>query len=76
MSGYTPTEMMTIAAARMIRDGAMLFVGIGLPSAAERCETGASDGPGALMLPAAAVFTYRRFSEPLTQSIEVAACLL
>lgn len=31
---YTSDEMMTIAAARMIRDGAMLFVGIGLPSAA------------------------------------------
>jgi len=31
---YTSDEMMTIAAARMIRDGVMLFVGIGLPSAA------------------------------------------
>lgn len=34
MPDYTPDEMMTIAAARTIRDGATLFVGIGLPSAA------------------------------------------
>jgi len=33
-AAYTPDEMMTIAAARMIRNGASLFVGIGLPSAA------------------------------------------
>src|ERR1700753_2686401 len=31
---YSADEMMTIAAARMIRNGATLFVGIGLPSAA------------------------------------------
>jgi glutaconate CoA-transferase subunit B len=31
---YTADEMMTIAAARMVRNGATLFVGIGLPSAA------------------------------------------
>jgi glutaconate CoA-transferase, subunit B len=31
---YTSDEMMTIAAARKIRNGARLFVGIGLPSAA------------------------------------------
>lgn len=31
---YSSEEMMTIAAARMIRNGARLFVGIGLPSAA------------------------------------------
>ena len=33
-ASYTADEMMTIAAARMIRNGASLFVGIGLPSAA------------------------------------------
>lgn len=33
-AAYTSDEMMTIAAARMIRNGARLFVGIGLPSAA------------------------------------------
>ena len=32
--GYTADEMMTIAAARRVRNGATLFVGIGLPSAA------------------------------------------
>lgn len=31
---YTADEMMTIAAARLVRNGAVLFVGIGLPSAA------------------------------------------
>ena len=31
---YTADEMMTVAAARMLRDGAVCFVGIGLPSAA------------------------------------------
>ena len=34
MSDYTADEMMTIAAARMMRNGASCFVGIGLPSAA------------------------------------------
>lgn len=32
--GYTADEMMTIAAARKLRNGAVCFVGIGLPSAA------------------------------------------
>src|SRR5881227_651660 len=33
-SSYTADEMMTIAAARLMRNGASCFVGIGLPSAA------------------------------------------
>jgi glutaconate CoA-transferase, subunit B len=33
-NGYTADEMMTVAAARTIRNGAVCFVGIGLPSAA------------------------------------------
>ncbi len=33
-SGYTSDEMMTVAAARMLRDRAVCFVGIGLPSTA------------------------------------------
>lgn len=33
-NGYSSDEMMTIAAARMLKDGAVCFVGIGLPSAA------------------------------------------
>jgi len=31
---YTPDEMMTVAAARMLWDGCVCFVGIGMPSAA------------------------------------------
>jgi glutaconate CoA-transferase subunit B len=34
MADYTADEMMTIAAARKLRNGAVCFVGIGLPSAA------------------------------------------
>lgn len=34
MSGYSRDEMMTVAAARQLRDGQVCFVGIGLPSAA------------------------------------------
>ncbi|MEX1994822.1 MAG: CoA-transferase [Steroidobacteraceae bacterium] len=34
MSAYTRDEMMTVAAARLLRDGDVCFVGIGLPSAA------------------------------------------
>ena len=34
MSEYTRNEMMTVAAARLLRDGQVCFVGIGLPSAA------------------------------------------
>src|SRR5580700_10280235 len=33
-AAWTADEMMTIAAARMLRDGAVCFVGIGLPSTA------------------------------------------
>src|SRR5229473_1308249 len=33
-AGYTADEMMTVAAARALRDGAVCFVGIGLPSTA------------------------------------------
>ena len=34
MSGWTTDEMMTVAAARALRDGSSCFVGIGLPSTA------------------------------------------
>ena len=34
MSEYTRDEMMTVAAARLLADGQVCFVGIGLPSAA------------------------------------------
>lgn len=33
-SGYTPVEIMTVAAARKLQNGTVCFVGIGLPSAA------------------------------------------
>src|ERR1700751_1118245 len=33
-AGYTPAEIMTIAAARKLNNGTVCFVGIGLPSAA------------------------------------------
>src|SRR5438128_8889004 len=33
-SGYTTNEIMTIAAARLLKNGAVCFVGIGLPSTA------------------------------------------
>ena len=34
MAGWTAEEMMTVAAARLLKDGTVCFVGIGLPSAA------------------------------------------
>src|SRR6202034_2843362 len=34
MTEYTADEMMTVAAARLLKDGAVCFVGIGLPSRA------------------------------------------
>jgi glutaconate CoA-transferase subunit B len=34
VNGYSREEMMTVAAARLLRDGQVCFVGIGLPSAA------------------------------------------
>lgn len=42
---YTTSEMMTVAASRMLKDGAVCFVGIGLPSAAANLarETHAPD---------------------------------
>jgi len=46
---YTPDEMMTIAAARMIRDRAVCFVGIGLPSAAANVAR-ATHAPDAVLI--------------------------
>lgn len=37
---FTPNEMMTVAAARALRDGAVCFVGIGLPSTAANLARG------------------------------------
>src|SRR5215831_8757739 len=46
---FTPDEMMTIAAARMIRDRAVCFVGIGLPSAAANLAR-ATHAPDAVLI--------------------------
>jgi len=45
MSDYTASEMMTIAASRLLKNGTVCFVGIGLPSAAANLarETHAKD---------------------------------
>src|SRR5690606_41994264 len=40
---WSPDEMMTIAAARDLRDGQVCFVGIGLPSRAARSEEHTSE---------------------------------
>ena len=44
MSEYTADEMMTVAAARALADGAVCFVGIGLPSTAVLPCAGDDDG--------------------------------
>jgi glutaconate CoA-transferase subunit B len=46
---YTPEEMMTIAAARRFRNGAICFVGVGLPSTAA-CLAHAVSAPGAILM--------------------------
>jgi glutaconate CoA-transferase subunit B len=46
---YTPEEMMTIAAARRFRNGAICFVGVGLPSTAA-CIAHALSAPDAILM--------------------------
>jgi len=46
---YTPDEMMTVAAARALRDGMTCFVGIGLPSAAANLAR-ATHAPGLILI--------------------------
>jgi len=46
---YTSNEMMTIAAARLLRDGGVCFVGIGLPSAAANLAR-ATHAPGIVLV--------------------------
>jgi glutaconate CoA-transferase subunit B len=48
-AGYTPEEMMVIAAARRFRDGATCFVGVGLPGTAG-CLALALHAPGATLV--------------------------
>jgi glutaconate CoA-transferase subunit B len=49
MSGWTPDEMMAIAAARRLADGAVCFVGIGLPSLASNLAR-ATHAPGCVLI--------------------------
>jgi glutaconate CoA-transferase, subunit B len=46
---YTPDEMMTVAASRRLRDGALCFVGIGLPSTAANLAR-ATHAPGLVLI--------------------------
>jgi len=49
MSDYTSDEMMTVCAARALRDGMTCFVGIGLPSAAANLAR-ATHAPGLVLI--------------------------
>jgi glutaconate CoA-transferase subunit B len=49
VAAYTAGEMMTIAAARLLRDDAVCFVGIGLPSAAANLAR-ATDAPNIVLV--------------------------
>jgi len=49
VSDYTPDEMMTVSAARALRDGMTCFVGIGLPSAAANLARG-THAPGLVLI--------------------------
>jgi glutaconate CoA-transferase, subunit B len=48
-ANFTAEEMMTVAAARMLRDGAVCFVGIGLPSTAANLAR-LTHAPGAVLV--------------------------
>ena len=48
-AGYTADEMMTVSAARALRDGMTCFVGIGLPSAAANLAR-ATHAPGLVLI--------------------------
>src|SRR5579872_6034888 len=49
MAEYSPDEMMTVAAARALRDGMTCFVGIGLPSVAANLAR-ATHAPGLVLI--------------------------
>lgn len=49
MTDYTADEMMTVAASRALRDGAVCFVGIGLPSTAANLAR-ATHAPGVVLI--------------------------
>lgn len=49
LAAYSANEMMTVAAARLLRDGDVCFVGIGLPSAAANLAR-ATHAPGLILI--------------------------
>jgi len=79
MSGYTRDEMMTVAAARLLRDGDVCFVGIGLPSAA--CNLARlTHAPGLVLIYESGTIGTRPTVLPLSigdgELAETAACVV
>jgi len=79
VSGYTPDEMMTVAAARMLWDGCVCFVGIGLPSAA--CNLARlTHAPGVVLIYESGTIGTRPEVLPLSigdgELAETAACVV
>ncbi len=79
MSAYTRDEMMTVAAARLLRDGQVCFVGIGLPSAA--CNLARlTHAPGLVLIYESGTIGTRPTVLPLSigdgELAETAACVV
>lgn len=79
MSDYTREEMMTVAAARMLWDGCVCFVGIGLPSAA--CNLARlTHAPGLVLIYESGTIGARPTVLPLSigdgELAETAACVV
>ncbi|MGB5131837.1 MAG: CoA-transferase [Steroidobacteraceae bacterium] len=79
MSAYTRDEMMTVAAARLLRDGDVCFVGIGLPSAA--CNLARlTHAPGLVLIYESGTIGTRPTVLPLSigdgELAETAACVV
>jgi glutaconate CoA-transferase, subunit B len=77
--GYTPDEIMTVTAARQLRDGAVCFVGIGLPSAA--CNLARlSHAPGLVLIYESGTVGVRPSVLPLSigdgELAETATCIV
>lgn len=79
MSDYSRDEMMTVAAARLLRNGQVCFVGIGLPSAA--CNLARlSHAPGIVLIYESGTIGTRPTVLPLSigdgELAETAACVI
>lgn len=79
MTGYSRDEMMTVAAARMLWDGCVCFVGIGLPSAA--CNLARlTHAPGLVLIYESGTIGARPTVLPLSigdgELAETAACVV